>query len=489
MSSMPAGRAWVPAFAYAVMLGVAIGLFLLIRQVGEGLTAPPAPPEAPPALGQHGGGRVDVVVHVLTTLAAVIALGYVLGQLFRYLGQPPVIGEVVAGILLGPSLLGAISPDAMHWLIPGPDTDPSGKVVGALQAIAQLGVVLYMFLVGLDLNAGKLRHQAHTAIAVSHASIVLPFVLGAALALWLYPILSHAGVPFTSFALFLGVAMSITAFPVLARILTDRRLDRTEVGVIALSCAATDDVTAWCLLALVVGVARAQVGGALLVMAGAMCFIAVMFLLVRPVVAKLVQRYETGRMPGYVLPGLFVAILVSALATEAIGVHAVFGAFLLGVVVPHDSRVGREFTRKVRDVVTVLLLPAFFAVTGLNTRIGLLNFSTHGLICLAIILVATAGKFGGSLIAARLTGQSWRTATALGALMNTRGLMGLIVLNVGLDLGVISPTLFALMVLMALVTTMATAPVLAWLVPSPAEEPQPVGHEVGSGELSGARVS
>jgi Kef-type K+ transport system membrane component KefB len=447
------------------MLAAAIGLFLLIQQAGATLSAPPAP-DAARQLGQAHSGQVPVIVHVLITLAAVIALGYLLGRCFAYLGQPPVIGEVVAGILLGPSLLGAISPDAMHWLIPGPETDPGGQVVAALQALAQLGVVLYMFLVGLELNAGKLRHQARTAVAVSHASIVLPFVLGASLALWLYPLLSHDGVPFTSFALFLGVSLSITAFPVLARILTDRHLEHTELGVVALSCAATDDVTAWCLLALVVGVARAQVGGALLVLAGAMAFIAFLFLVVRPFATRLVRNYETGPLPGYVLPGLFVAILLSALTTEAIGVHAVFGAFLLGVMVPHDSRIAREFSRRFRDLVTVLLLPAFFAITGLNTRIGLLSFWDHTLICLVIILAATVGKMGGSVVAARLTGQSWRTSFALGALMNTRGLMGLIVLNVGLELGVITPTLFALMVLMALITTMATAPVLAWLVPS-----------------------
>jgi Kef-type K+ transport system membrane component KefB len=465
----------VAGIIYVAMLAVAIGLFLLIQQAGATLSAPPAPDAARP-LGQARAGQVPVIVHVLTTLAAVIALGYLLGRAFAYLGQPPVIGEVVAGILLGPSLLGAISPDAMHWLIPGPETDPGGQVVAALQALAQLGVVLYMFLVGLELNAGKLRHQARTAVAVSHASIVLPFVLGAALALWLYPLLSHGGVPFTSFALFLGVSLSITAFPVLARILTDRKLEHTDLGVVALSCAATDDVTAWCLLALVVGVARAQVGGALLVLAGALAFIAFLFLVLRPLTTRLVCKYETGALidprsaaghgvPGYVLPGLFVAILLSALTTEAIGVHAVFGAFLLGVMVPHDSRIAREFSRRFRDLVTVLLLPAFFAITGLNTRIGLLSFRDHALICVVIIVVATAGKMGGSVAAARLTGQSWRTSFALGALMNARGLMGLIVLNVGLELGVITPTLFALMVLMALITTMATAPVLAWLVP------------------------
>ena len=459
---------WPATAAYVLMLAAAVGIFLLIRQVGETLTAPETPAGAI-SVARPKAGQVDVIVHVLATLAAVVALGFTLGRLFRLLGQPPVIGEVVAGILLGPSLLGAFSPDAMHWLVPGPDADPKGQVTAALKAVAQLGVVLYMFLVGLELNAAKLKTQAHATVAVSHASIVAPFVLGAALALWLYPMLSHRGVPFTSFALFMGVALSVTAFPVLARILADNGLDKTEAGVLALGCAAADDVTAWCLLAFVVGVAQAKVGEAAVVGAGALLFIVAMFAVVRPAAAWVCRELDAapGPLPPAVVPGVFVAILVSALATEAIGVHAVFGAFLLGAVIPHDSRLAREFTRRLKDVVTVLLLPAFFALTGLRTEVGLVSGWQNWLVCGAIVLVATLGKFGGTLAAARLTGHDWRTAAALGAMMNTRGLMGLIVLDIGLGLGVISPTLFAMMVVMALVTTMATAPALRWLLPRP----------------------
>lgn len=464
------GKAWLAG--YVALIAVAVALFFAIRAVGEGLTAPPAPPDAVP-VGKAQPGQVDVVLHVMATLVAVIALGNLLAWTFRHVGQPPVIGEVVAGLLLGPSLLGAISPAAMHALIPAADADPHGQVAAALKAVAQLGVVLYMFLVGLELNAARLRHQAHAAVAISHASIVVPFVLGAALALGLYPTQSHAGVPFTSFALFLGVAMAITAFPVLARILTDQKLERTELGVIALSCAAADDVTAWCLLALVVGVARAEVGGAVAVIAGALAFIAVMFLLGRPVLTALTRRLDAapGPLPPPVVSGIFLLVLLAALATEAIGIHAVFGAFVLGAIVPHDSRVAQEFTAKLRDPVTILLLPAFFAYTGMRTQLQLVSGWEHWLWCVAIILIATVGKFGGTLVAARVTGSGWREAAALGALMNTRGLMGLIVLNVGLDLGVISPTVFAMMVLMALATTLATAPALRWLVP--AEEKAP----------------
>ncbi len=397
---------------------------------------------------------------------AVIASGYFLGRLARRIGQPAVIGEVFAGIFLGPSLLGWLWPDAMHALIPSADADPFGQVPAALKGIAQLAVVLYMFLVGFELNAARLRHHAHAAIAVSHAGIVVPFVLGAALALWLYPKLSHDGIPFSSFALFVGVAMAVTAFPVLARILSDRGLEKSDLGITALGCAAADDVTAWCLLALVVGVAQSHVHDAVIAGAGSILFTLAMFFVVRPIAANLSRRLDRheGPLPLIAIPGMLAAVLVSALATEAIGVHALYGAFLLGVVIPHDGRLSREFKARTQDLVTVLLLPAFFAYSGMRTRITLVDGWDHWLMCAAIIIVATIGKFGGVTLAARLAGQNWRPAAALGALMNTRGLMELIVLNIGLDLGVISPTLFAMMVIMALAATAATGPVLDWLL-------------------------
>lgn len=478
----PSVRGWLAAAGYATMLLSAAGAFLVIRSLGEGLVAPEIPAGAV-SVARPNAGKVDVVFHVFATMAAVIALGYGLGRLFVLVGQPPVIGEVIAGIALGPSLLGAIWPDAMQALIPGPDADPKGQVASALTAVSQLGVVMYMFLVGLELNADKLKKQAHAAVAVSHASIVAPFVLGSALALWLYPNLSHRGVPFTSFALFMGAAMAVTAFPVLARILADRRLDKTDVGVTALGCAAADDITAWCLVAFVSGVARYELSAAeegttgllnsALVGVYALVFIAVMFLVVRPVAARVARRFDDapGPLPRGALLGTLIAVLAAALTTEVIGVHAVIGAFLLGAVIPHDSRLAGEVTKKLHDVVTVLLLPAFFALTGMRTRLGLMNSAEDWVFCAAIVLVATLGKFGGTVAAARITGLDWRTSAALGSLMNTRGLMGLIVLNLGLSMGVISPTLFAMMVIMAVVTTMATAPVLDRLVPTPTPEP------------------
>jgi Kef-type K+ transport system membrane component KefB len=446
-------RRWAITGAYAMMIGVGVGLFFLIRAYGETLVAPPSD------AGSHHATahKRELLVPVLLCLATVIALGRLMGRLLAHLGQPPVIGDVLAGIMLGPSLLGYFHPKLPGWILP-PDAAPHVGI------IAQFGIILYMFLVGLELNAGLLRQRAHATVAVSHASIVAPFLLGAALALLLYPRLSHDGVPFTSFALFMGVAMAITAFPVLARILTDRGMTTTNLGAMALACAATDDVTAWCLLALVVGVTHAQVGAALTVIGLALAYIAFVFLAVRPAVVRLAARYDGDEPPQGVVALVFVSLLLSALATELIGIHAVFGAFLLGAVFPHDSSIARSFTRNLGGLVTIVFLPAFFAFTGMRTQIGLLSSWEHWLLCGLIIAVATAGKFGGALVAARLTGVSWRESAALGVLMNTRGLMELIVLNIGLDLGVISPTLFAMMVLMALATTLMTTPILRLLV-------------------------
>ncbi len=354
----------------------------------------------------------------------------------------------------------------MHLLIPDKAVDPNGQVVVALQTIAQLGVLLYMFIVGLDLNAAQLKDRVQTSIAISHFSIVFPFLLGAILALWLAPRYSPAGVSFTNFALFTGVAMSITAFPVLARILTDRGLHQTRLGTIALAAAAADDLTAWCLLALVIGIVQSSLNTAIYVSVGAVAFVFLMFLLIRPIARHWCEQYEKidGPIPvSAFLVGLG-AVLIAGLTTELIGIHAIFGGFLLGAIIPHDSRVASEFKLRLSYLVTSLMLPAFFALTGMRTQIGLVSGWENWLFCLIIIGVATLGKFGGTFVAARSTGSDWREASALGMLMNTRGLMELIVLNIGLDLGVISPTLFSMMVLMALATTMATSPALAWLL-------------------------
>jgi Kef-type K+ transport system membrane component KefB len=436
---------------YALTVVVTIGLLLLVLAYGRQLTADV--PSAAHALTSSAATHSSYVLyHVLVALVSILLLGRWLGKLFVHFGQPRVIGEIVAGIALGPSLLGRVWPQATDFILPA-DVGPF------LGIIAQVGIILYMFLVGLELNAGLLRSRAHATIAISHTSILVPFLLGATLALWLYPRLASGDVPFTSFALFIGVAMSITAFPVLARILTDRRMEDTELGVVALSCAAIDDVTAWCLLAFVVGVAQAEVGGAVETALLALGYIAVMLAVVRPLAVRYLG-HDSGHPPRRMAVWVLVALLFSALTAEWIGIHAIFGAFLLGAIIPHDSDVAQDFTHKLEDIVKILLLPAFFAYTGMRTQIGLVSGWEAWMFCAVIILVATLGKFGGTLAAARFTGLGWRTSAALGILMNTRGLMELIVLNIGLELGVISPKLFAMMVIMALVTTIATTPIL-----------------------------
>lgn len=443
--------------AYGLMTVGAVGVFLAVREYGTTLE----PPGVLPAEPLNGtSSQPDVLLRVLIALTAVVIAGWLLAKVFASLSQPPVIGEVLAGILLGPSLLG---PEISALVLP-----PS--VAPALGVIAQLGVILYMFLIGLELNPGSLRHQAPAVVAISHASILIPFLMGALLAVGLYPGFAAQNVPFTSFALFIGVAMSVTAFPVLARILSDRHMTRTELGGIALSCAAANDVAAWCLLAVVIGIAQAKVGQGLAVAGGTLAYIAFMFLVFRHVLGRITSQWNEARLSRDAVALIFVLLLISALATEAIGVHAIFGAFTLGAVIPHESAVARTLTRQLDQVVTVLLLPTFFAFVGMRTRIDLLAEPSQWLICGLIILLATAGKFGGTLAAARLTGLGWRDSAALGALMNTRGLMEMIVLNIGLEMRVISPTVFAMMVIMALVTTMATSPVLALLKPRAAPD-------------------
>lgn len=448
---------WTTA-AYGAAAVVAVVVFMLVRAWGESLLAP-APTAAEPLV--EATAKPDELLRVLIALAAIIITGQVLARLFALLRQPPVIGEVVAGILLGPSLIG---PTASALILPA-------QVAPHLGVIAQIGVILYMFIIGLELNAELLRDRAHALLAIAHSSMLAPFLLGLALALFLYPRLSTSNVPFTSFALFMGVALSITAFPVLARILTDLRLTRTELGMVALGAAALGDATAWCLLALIIGVAKAHMEEGFAVAGYALVYVAVMLIVVRPIVKKLAVRWSAENLPRGAVALVFTALLLSALGAEYCGIHAIFGAFLLGALVPEDSAPARVLTRQLEPVVSILLLPAFFAFTGMRTRIDLVSGLEQWLICGLIIVMATVGKVGGTVAAARLAGMRWRGAGALGALMNTRGLMELIVLNIGLDLRIISPTLFSMMVLMALATTMATSPVLFWLLPEVSRRP------------------
>jgi Kef-type K+ transport system membrane component KefB len=401
-----------------------------------------------------------MLLSVLLALTVIMLTARLVGSVFAKFNQPAVIGEVVGGILLGPSLLGRIAPDLQASLL-RPEAAP------LLGVIAQLGVILYMFLVGLELDLHALGSRARSTIAISNAGILVPFVLGIALAWTIFGEYGPPGVTFTSFALFLGVSMAITAFPVLARILEDKGLQRTPLGVMALTCAAIDDVTAWCLLAFVVSVTQATPGGALLTVALTAIYIVLMLTVGRWLMVRLVSRLDrSSRIGEQSLTIILAAVLLSAIATEFIGVHAIFGAFLLGTIIPHESRIAGHVRERIEDVVRVMLLPAFFAFTGLRTEIGLLQSAHDWWICAAIIAVATAGKFGGVTLAARATGSTPRDSAALGILMNTRGLVELIVLNIGLDLGVITPRLFTMLVIMALATTMMTSPILTRLVPN-----------------------
>lgn len=451
---------------YAGMIAGALALFVVIKTAGSFLSAPEQ--AGPVRFGRIASqASTSELAHVLLALLIIIVFARFLGAAFKRIHQPPVIGEVIAGIALGPSLLGRFAPAAAKFILPG-------TVAPYLSIISSVGVILYMFLVGVELDTQLLRRRTHSSVAISHASIITPFLLGSVLALWLYPRFSSRDVPFTVFAMFMGVSMSVTAFPVLARILTDREMNKTRMGAIALACAAVDDVTAWCLFALVVSIAAAKPGRVLITVGLTAFFIFGIFKFVQPAMKWLVRkRAREKKTTQSTMVIVFAALLLAALATDAIGIHALFGAFLLGAVIPHDSALARDVTAKVNDLVVVLLLPAFFAFTGMRTQIGLVKGAEEWLACGLIIVVASLGKFGGSSVAAWITGLSWRQAASLGILMNTRGLMELIVLNVALDLGALKPTLFAMLVLMAIVTTMATTPVLHILKGEKELEPQP----------------
>jgi Kef-type K+ transport system membrane component KefB len=454
---LPGARpAWHAAALYVCMIAAAITCFAVIRGLGSGLVA--AAPVAAAAGGPSAAASFPLV-RVLVALVTILAAAQVAGRLFARIGQPPVVGEIVAGLLLGPSALGAIAPGATAWLLP-PSVGP------VLSVLSQVGVILYMFLVGLELDTDLLRRRTHASVAISHASIVAPFLLGTALALLLYRRLAAGGVPFTAFALFCGVAMSVTAFPVLARILVSRGLASSSIGVVALGCAAVDDVTAWCLLAVVVGVVNADLSSASLTFGLTAAYVALMLAVVRPGLGRALDR-RGGDVTRTVLAVVLVAVLLSSLATELIGIHAIFGAFLMGAVIPPRSRIAREIVHRLEDLVVVLLLPIFFAYTGTRVKIGLLASPVEWLLCALVVVTACAGKFGGTALAARATGIGWRDAAALGTLMNTRGLVELVVLNIGLDLGVLSPTLFTMFVVMAVVTTAATSPILSLVLGPP----------------------
>jgi len=394
-------------------------------------------------------------------IAVILGACRVVGTLFQKIRQPRVVGEMFAGIMLGPSLLGWMAPRFETYLFPS-------SSLGYLNALSQVGVIIFMFLVGLGINLKELKSQGHAAVLTSHVSIVGPFVLAAALARFLYPRLSDDSVTFTSFALFMGAAMSITAFPVLARILSERGMLSSRLGTVAIACAAVDDATGWCILAYIIVLIRAahRQTPLWLTFAGVILFALMMIYGVR----RLLQGFETaykkrGVLSDNLVASMLLLVLASALCTEWLGIHLLFGSFLMGAIMPKEQKFVRYVLDRFETITVTLLLPLFFAFTGLRTNIGLVSGSQMWIYCGLIILVATGGKLGGSMLACWITGMRLREAAGLGTLMNTRGLMELVILNIGLDIKVISPALFSMMVLMALTTTFMTTPVLELICP------------------------
>lgn len=392
---------------------------------------------------------------LLLQIITIIVVARIFGFLCRKIGQPSVIGEIIAGIFLGPSFIGAYFPEFSAFIFPA-------SSLGNLSVLSQIGLVLFMFVVGMELDLKILKNQAHEAVVISHASIIFPFALGIILAYFIYQGYAPEGVKFISFSLFIGIAMSITAFPVLARIVQERNLNKTRLGSIVITCAAADDITAWCLLAAVIAIVKAgSFTSSLYTILLATGYVIVMIKLVRPFLQHLGDIYSTKEgLSKPIVAVFFIALLLSAWSTEIIGIHALFGAFMAGVIMPPNMNFRNIFIEKVEDVALVLLLPLFFVFTGLRTEIGLLNDPSLWKVCGWIILVAVTGKFIGSAVAARFVGQNWTDSFTIGALMNTRGLMELVVLNIGYDLGVLSPEIFAMMVIMALATTFMTGPAL-----------------------------
>jgi Kef-type K+ transport system membrane component KefB len=392
---------------------------------------------------------------LLLQIITIIIVSRFFGWIFIKIGQPSVIGEIIAGIFLGPSLVGMYFPEFSAMLFPADS-------LGNLQFLSQIGLILFMFVVGMELDLKVLKNRANEAIVISHASIVIPFTLGIGLAYFIYYRFAPAGVPFLSFALFMGIAMSITAFPVLARIVQERGIHKTKLGAIVITCAAADDITAWCILAAVIAIVKAGTfASSMYIISLSILYVLLMLFVVKPFLKKIGDLYATRENLSKPVVAIFiVTLIISSYMTEIIGIHALFGAFMTGAIMPDITKIRKIIIEKVEDVSLILLLPLFFVFTGLRTEIGLINGTYLWQITGLIILVAVVGKFFGSALAARFVGQNWRDSLTIGALMNTRGLMELIVLNIGLDLKVITPEVFTMMVIMALVTTFMTGPVI-----------------------------
>jgi Kef-type K+ transport system membrane component KefB len=420
-----------------------------------------SPSKLPPAHDPE-----NQVLLLLVQVGVILGLSRVMGMLFSRMRQPQVVGEMVAGIMLGPSLLGWVFPSFQRMLF------PADSVI-LLNILSQIGIIFFLFLIGLELDPNLVRNRGKSTVVTALCSIAVPFVMGVVLTLALYHTKlfdDPAGTKRLAAALFLGAAMSVTAFPVLARILAERNLQKNHLGAMAIACAAVNDVAAWVMLAFVVGVAHAAGSGAktaIRTLVLVIVYAAIVFLVIRPFLRRLEQIYERGgRLSQNVMAVIFLLVLASAWATEAIGIHAMFGAFLIGCVMPKGTQFVRHVTEKLEDFTVVFLLPIFFAYAGLRTQIGLLDDSQLWIPAALIIAAACTGKLLGTAIPAKLFGSDWREAAAMGVLMNTRGLMELVILTVGLQLHIITDAVFAIMVLMALLTTFMTTPLLHWVYPA-----------------------
>lgn len=418
---------------------------------------------APTSNGDYFNQFIDSLTHnlkhplaiLLLQIITIIIVARVFGWIFRKIGQPSVIGEIIAGIFLGPSLVGMYFPEYSALLFPK-------ESLGNLQFLSQIGLILFMFVVGMELDLKVLKNKANDAVVISHASIIFPFALGIGLSYFVYNQFAPEGVEFLSFSLFMGIAMSITAFPVLARIVQERGIHKTKLGAIVITCAAADDITAWCILAAVIAIVKAGTfASSMYVILLALVYVLAMLFVVKPFLKKVGDLYATrDNLSKPVVAIFLLTLIISSYLSEVIGIHALFGAFLTGAIMPDITKIRNIIIEKVEDIALILLLPLFFVFTGLRTQIGLINDPYLWKITGFIILVAVVGKFFGSALAAKFVGQNWRDSLTIGALMNTRGLMELVVLNIGYDLGVLSSEIFTMMVIMALVTTFMTGPAI-----------------------------
>lgn len=454
---------------YLVMLLVFGGLMYFIIKEGEARQIQEAisvSNEAPHDLKEGFFVFKDLLMHHVESSIGILLLQIIVilitcrlfGWLFAKMQQPTVIGEIVAGIVLGPSVLGHLLPSVSAFLFPYDSLQN-------INMLSQFGLILFMFAIGMELNITEVRQKLKETILISHTSTIFPFFLGMVTAYFLYNKYAYESTPFLSFALFVSIALSITAFPVLARIIQEKGLTKTHLGTISLASAANGDITAWCLLAVVVAIAQAgSMLSAIYNIGFSFIYLLLMFTVIRPFLRMIGHIYHNKEVVDKGLVAfMFLLLIVSSYLTEILGLHALFGAFVAGVVMPDNIKFRKIMTEKVEDVSLALFLPLFFVSTGLRTEIGLLNSPELWYMCGIFILVAIIGKFGGSLVAARFVGETWKDSLYIGALMNTRGLMELVVLTIGYDMKILTPPIFVMLVLMTLVTTFMTTPLISFI--------------------------